>query len=107
VFIFVIIFFFECRHNVTLKSSIFQFEFSRIHSNSTLVITTITGMPSEFVRTPSGSGKTTCSSPLFTLIGVVVDAIETDEIEFGIRPFLSVTDDDDDAIMIDASFGSM
>jgi len=42
------------------------------------VITTIIGIPSDFVKTPSGSGKTICSSPLFRLTGVVVDAIETD-----------------------------
>ncbi len=77
----------------------------------TFVITTITGIPSDFVNTPSGSGKTICSSPLFIFVGVVVDAIDNDEIEVGIRlpvrPLFIVVDDDDDAIIIDESFGSI
>jgi hypothetical protein len=78
----------------------------------TFVITTIIGIPIDFVKTPSGSGRTTCSSLLFKLAGVVVDAIETDEREVGIRPaempfFIVVDDDEDDIIIIDESFGSI
>ena len=75
------------------------------------MITTIIGIPSDFVKTPSGSGKIICSSPLLTLVGVVVDAMESDEIEFAIRlpvnPLLIVVDDEDDAIIIDESLGSI
>ncbi len=77
----------------------------------TFVITTITGIPSDFIKTPSGSGKTICSSAFIGLNGVVVDAIETDETEFGTRPlptpFLIVADDADDVNVIVESLGSI
>lgn len=71
----------------------------------------MTGIPSDLVRTPSGSGKTTWSSAAFDKFdGVIVEANETDEIELGIRPatpLFSVVDDDDETSMIDVSKGSV
>ena len=71
---------------------------------STFVITTIIGISIDLVKTPSGSGKTICSSSLFA--GTIPDTKET---EFGIRPLtipLLIVADEDDAIIMDESFGS-
>ncbi len=71
------------------------------------MITTITGIPSDFVKTPSASGKITFSSPWVGL-NAVLDAREIDEAELGTRELLFiVVDDADDVNIIDESFGSI
>lgn len=110
-FIFVIVFFLECGHGVTLNG---DGQASRREREPTLVMTTITGMPKDLVRTPSARGRTTCSSALAcALVGVVADAMEADEADVAMRlaavaPLFRVAiDAEDDIIDIDdESFGS-
>ena len=69
------------------------------------------GIPRDLVKTPSGKGKTTCSSALVGLSVVVAvdEAKETDETELGIRlvEFLIVDDEDEEVNIVDDSVGSI
>ncbi len=68
------------------------------------MITTITGIPSDFFKTPSASGKIIFSSPW---VGLNAES-EIDEAELGTRELLFiVVDDADDVNIIDESFGSI